>query len=58
MISIVIPTYNSEKIIEKLCEAIIDELSIKFEIILVNDASVDNTKAVINNLKLKYDFFM
>ena len=31
-------------------QAIIDELSIKFEIILVNDASVDNTKAVINNL--------
>ncbi len=56
MISIVIPTYNSEKIIEKLCKAIIDELSIKFEIILVNDASVDNTKAVINNLKLRYDF--
>jgi glycosyltransferase involved in cell wall biosynthesis len=56
MISIVVPTYNSEKVIEKLCEAIISELSIKFEIILVNDASIDNTKAVINNLQLKYDF--
>ena len=27
-----------------------------YEIILVNDASIDNTKAVINNLQLKYDF--
>ena len=37
MISIVIPTFNSEKSIEKLCETIIDELDMEFEIILIND---------------------
>ena len=41
MISIVIPTFNSEKSIEKLCETIIDELDMEFEIILINDASTD-----------------
>ena len=44
MISIVIPTFNSEKSIEKLCETIIDELDMEFEIILINDASTDNTR--------------
>ena len=52
MISIVIPTFNSEKSIEKLCETIIDELDIEFEIILINDASTDNTREILKNLKL------
>ena len=56
MISIVIPTYNSEKNIEKLCETIIDELNIEFEIILINDASTDNTKEILEKLKLRYYF--
>ena len=56
MISIVIPTYNSEKSIEKLCETIVNDVKIKFEIILINDASTDKTEDIINNLKLKYNF--
>ena len=56
MISIVIPTFNSEKSIEKLCETIIDELDIEFEIILINDASTDNTREILKNLKLSYNF--
>ena len=56
MISIVIPTFNSEKSIEKLCETIIDELDMEFEIILINDASTDNTREILKNLKLSYNF--
>ena len=56
MISIVIPTFNSEKSIEKLCETIIDELDMEFEIILINDASTDNTREILKNLKLSYSF--
>ena len=56
MISIVIPTFNSEKSIEKLCETIIDELDMEFEIILINDASTDNTIEILKNLKLSYSF--
>ena len=56
MISIVIPTLNAEKSIEKLCETIIDELDMEFEIILINDASTDNTREILKNLKLSYNF--
>ena len=56
MISIVIPTFNSEKSIEKLYETIIDELDMEFEIILINDASTDNTREILKNLKLSYNF--
>lgn len=56
MISIVIPTFNSEKSIGKLCETIIDELDMEFEIILINDASTDNTREILKNLKLSYNF--
>ena len=50
-ISVVIPVYNSEKIINKLIEEL--EVSLKnkkFEIILVNDFSEDNSWQVIKNI--------
>ena len=43
MISIVIPTYNSEKIIKELCTEIQNFISLDDEIIIVNDCSVDKT---------------
>lgn len=50
MISIVIPTFNSEKIIKKLCDEISNHLLVDNEIIIVNDASTDNTKKVLGEL--------
>ncbi len=46
--SIIIPAFNEEKSIEKICRACVEALrdrEIKFEIIVVDDGSVDNTAA-------------
>ena len=55
MISFVIPCYRSQDSIEKvvydICNAFVTQ---KFEIILVNDCSPDNTLNVIKDLCIKY----
>lgn len=54
MISIVIPTYNSGKIIYKLCDEIQKNINKSDEIILINDCSTDNTLEVLGYLKVRY----
>ena len=51
-ISIVIPLYNEESNIESLHQEIIESLKekLKYEIIYVNDGSIDNTNKVLKNL--------
>ena len=57
-ISIVIPALNEEKNIKPLTKQIIKYLkNIKFEIIFVDDSSVDKSKSVLLNLSKKYNFF-
>jgi len=55
-LSIVIPAYNEEKsigsVIEEI-ERVMSRSEIPFEIIIVNDASRDNTKDVIRKYKVK-----
>ena len=55
MISFVIPCYRSQDSIEKvvydICNTFVTQ---KFEIILVNDCSPDNTLEVIKELCMKY----
>lgn len=57
MISVVIPTYRGEKslpiLIEKLHNVFLSE-KFDYEIIIVNDASPDNTKQVLKELKIIY----
>lgn len=60
-LSIVIPVYRSEMIIPLLVEAVNDVckqigMSDNFELILVNDASPDQSWPVIKNLAQKYGF--
>ena len=58
-ISIVIPVYNSSKILKSLLENIFREISKfskHFEVILVNDFSNDNSWNEIKKLKKKYNF--
>ena len=65
MLSIVIPVYNEGRTVENILNKVRDvELinGIKKELIIVNDASTDNTKEVIeeyqqNNTDLKINFF-
>ena len=61
-LSVVIPCYNESKDIAKNCEIVrnyLDNLHVKYEIILVNDGSKDSTKEVIANIPhivaLSYD---
>ena len=57
-ISIVIPALNEEKNIKPLTKQIIKSLkNIKFEIIFVDDNSVDKSKSVLLTLSKKYKFF-
>ena len=52
--SIIVPTYNSESSI-KLClnKIIQEEKNLKYEIIIVDDASSDRTEKIISNFKKK-----
>ena len=55
--SVVVPVYNSEKTLVELCERIeatANTMGATFEIILVNDRSIDNSWSVIKDLKNKY----
>ncbi len=56
-VSIIIPTYNRSELIQKAIKSILDQTYQHFEIIVVDDASTDNTEDVINgydNPKIRY----
>lgn len=50
MISIIIPIYNAENVIERCVDSIVKQDYKDFEIILVNDGSTDNSLNVCNTL--------
>lgn len=53
-VTVIVPVYNSEKSLEKLCNRLIKTLSDKFidyEIIFVNDSSKDNSWEVLINIE-------
>jgi len=58
-LSIVVPVYNSEKslplLIERLSE-VLPELAVRYEVILVNDGSRDQSWRVIADLSQQYSF--
>ena len=56
MFSVIICCFNSEKFIKKTIDSVINQSFKKFEIILVNDGSEDNTEKQILNYKKKYNF--
>lgn len=47
MISIIITAYNAEKTIEKCLNSILDTEYNDYEIILINDGSIDNTEKIV-----------
>ena len=58
-LSVVIPVYNSEKILNTLISSIKRNIKIRknlFEIILINDFSSDNSWKIITNLKRNNNF--
>ena len=48
LVSIIIPTYNEEKIITKCLNSVLDQSYNYKEIIIINDGSTDNTQSTIN----------
>ena len=57
-LSLVIPILNEEKNIIPLTKKIIQNLKkIKYEIIFVDDSSIDNSQIKLKALKKKYKFF-
>ena len=47
--SIIIPIYNAEKYLNKCLDSIISQKYNKYEVILINDGSVDNSKEICEN---------
>jgi glycosyltransferase involved in cell wall biosynthesis len=54
MISVIVPVFNEEKIIAEFLADLTKNMSgfKEFEIIVVNDGSTDNTKSVLNSIKM------
>ncbi|PWW31275.1 glycosyl transferase family 2 [Cytobacillus oceanisediminis] len=53
-LSVIIPVYNSEKYLSHCIESIMNQTFSDFEIILVNDGSVDNSRAICEDYSAKY----
>jgi glycosyltransferase involved in cell wall biosynthesis len=61
MISVVSPVYNSEKTIKKFILTLVKHLKKihqKYEIVLINDNSKDNSKKIVNKIKKKNIVFI
>ena len=53
-VSVVVPVYNKSKEIRKCLNSLVKQTLKQIEIIVVNDASTDNSKEIILNYKKKY----
>lgn len=53
LVSVVIPVYNREKLLERALFSVINQSYKNLEIIIIDDGSTDNTKKVIDNFKKK-----
>lgn len=55
LVSIVVPSYNSEKYIERFLESVLNQTYANIELIIVNDGSYDDTEKIIKKYKKKFD---
>lgn len=54
-LSIIVPLYNSEKFIANLLNILVNQISnYSYEVILVDDGSIDNTFKIVSEYRVKY----
>ena len=53
LISIIMPAYNAEKFIEETIQSVLSQAYTNWELIIVNDASKDQTEDIIRNYMKK-----
>ena len=51
--SIIIPTFNSEKFIERTLNSIIKQTYANYEVIICDNQSIDNTIKIVNKFQIK-----
>lgn len=51
LVNVIIPVWNGEKTILRAVNSIIEQTYLNVEILIVNDASTDNTKTILDSLK-------
>lgn len=56
LISIVIPAYNSENYIKRCLDSVFTQTITDYELIIIDDASLDKTKAIITQYILNHSF--
>lgn len=56
MISVIIPTYNREKLISRALESVVNQTYKDIEIIVIDDNSNDNTEEVVREYIKRYNF--
>lgn len=57
-ISIIIPVYNAEKYLEACLDSLLDQTYTNYEVILINDGSLDSSLSICKKYANKYDRFI
>lgn len=56
LVSVIVPSFNHEKYITQCIESIINQTYKNLELIVIDDGSRDNSRKILENLQLKYNF--
>ena len=53
---VIVPVYNAELYIEKCLESILQQTYTNYDLIVIDDASTDNTQKIITDINIKYNY--